>query len=292
MKIQRHHAKLYGVPRGGIAAAYAVAQQLTLQGMIGAEVVDKLEDAGFVIDDLIDSGSTMNRFFITFPTKPFYALFDKRPWDSKVLQNPLHGKWLVFPWERAETEEDKSADDIVVRMLQRIGEDPTREGLKETPKRVVKAWSEWYSGYGQRPEDVLKTFVDGAENYSGDEMVIVSGIPVYSMCEHHMAPFFGEAAVGYIPSGKIVGLSKLHRLVDMFARRLQVQERLTNQIADTLVSALEPRGVGVLIRARHLCMESRGVRAANSTTTTSAVRGVLLDKPEARAEFLELVRDR
>lgn len=179
---------------------------------------------------------------------------------------------------------------LVRDMLRAIGENPEREGLIDTPKRVIKAWGEWFSGYNQNPVEVLKSFKDGAENYSGDEMVIVKDIPVYSMCEHHMAPFFGTAAVGYIPDGKIVGLSKLPRLVNVFAKRLQVQERLTNEIANALQDILKPRGIAVRIQCRHMCMESRGVGITGSSTVTSAMRGILMENPSARAEFLELIK--
>lgn len=177
---------------------------------------------------------------------------------------------------------------LVAGMLVAIGEDLKRGGLQETPERVVKAWAEWFSGYDQNPGDVLKVFEDGAEQMSGDEMVVVRDIDFYSFCEHHMAPFFGKAHIAYIPSGKIVGLSKIARLVDAFARRLQVQERLTNQIADVMQSELDPVGVGVVMRATHFCMCSRGINKQGSTTITSALRGAIKDKPEARAEFMGL----
>lgn len=177
---------------------------------------------------------------------------------------------------------------IVSMMLHAIGEDPTREGLQETPARVVKAWGEWFDGYGVDVGQVLKTFEDGAE-LCGDEMVVVENIDVYSFCEHHMAPFFGKAWVGYIPDGKVVGLSKFARLVDVFAHRLQVQERLTNQIANAIDENLSPKGVGVVLRCTHFCMCSRGVNKQGSTTTTSALRGAIREKPEARAEFMGLV---
>lgn len=159
-----------------------------------------------------------------------------------------------------------------------------REGLMETPGRVAKAWEFWTRGYGMNPADILKVFEDGADNY--DEMVLVRDIPLYSKCEHHLADIFGTACVAYIPNGRIVGLSKISRLVDCFARRLQVQERLTVQIADALVEHLQPLGVGVLVRARHMCMESRGICQQGHHTVTTALRGVLKDKPEARAEFM------
>jgi GTP cyclohydrolase IA len=170
-------------------------------------------------------------------------------------------------------------------LLDYIGEDVDREGLRETPSRVVNAWGEWACGYNQDPTAVLKTFEDGAT----DEMVIVHDIPVISKCEHHLSDVIGIAHVGYIPDGRIVGLSKLARLVDIFARRLQTQERMGSQIADALMVGVNPLGVGVLIRANHHCMSTRGVRIHGSQTTTSAMRGVMLTKPEARSEFLRLV---
>lgn len=171
-----------------------------------------------------------------------------------------------------------------------IGENPTRGGLLETPKRVVKAWQHWTSGYGKDASQILKVFEDGAEET--DEMVVVRGIPVYSHCEHHLAPIFGTATVAYIPGEekRIIGLSKMSRLVDMFARRLQVQERLTNQIATSLMENLKPLGCGVVVTARHMCMESRGVQH-QSDTTTSALRGNFKDNPTVRAEFLALARN-
>ncbi len=177
---------------------------------------------------------------------------------------------------------------IVRNMLEAIGEDPDRGGLLETPARVVKAWSEWFDGYGQDPASVLKTFEDGAE-LCGDEMVVVEAIDLFSWCEHHMAPFFGKAWVAYIPDKRVVGLSKLARLVDIYAHRLQVQERLTNQVANALEEHLHPKGVGVVVRCTHFCMCSRGVNKQGSTTTTSALRGAIRDEASCRAEFMGLV---
>ncbi len=176
-------------------------------------------------------------------------------------------------------------------LLAAIGERP-REGLQETPARVARAWLEWTQGYEiGDPGTLLKTFEDGSEE-CGDEMVVVNGIELYSHCEHHMAPFFGTASVAYIPKGRVVGLSKIARVVDAFARRLQVQERLTNQIANCINGALEPMGVGVIIRAKHFCMCSRGVGKQGSRTTTSALRGALRNLPEARAEFIALTQEK
>jgi GTP cyclohydrolase IA len=182
------------------------------------------------------------------------------------------------------TPEDLAA---VRRLLAYIGENPDREGLLETPSRFLKAWEEYTSGYRIKPEDVLKVFEDGAERV--DEMVIVKDIPVYSLCEHHLAPFFGTAYVGYVPDKRILGLSKISRLVEVYARRLQVQERLTNQIADALDQHLQPIGVAVVIECRHMCMESRGVKHSGSATVSSALRGSIKANPDTRREFLSLI---
>jgi GTP cyclohydrolase I len=175
------------------------------------------------------------------------------------------------------------------RFLTSLGEDPDRPGLAETPHRVSKAWKHWTSGYDQDPVGLLKAFEDGAEQYN--ELIVVRNIPVYSHCEHHLAPFFGKATIGYLPNGKIVGLSKLTRLVDCFAKRLQVQERLTVQIANTLMEVLEPKAVGVVVKCRHLCMESRGIRTPGEETITSAMLGELQPNLALRTEFLALARD-
>lgn len=161
-----------------------------------------------------------------------------------------------------------------------------RTGTEETPKRVAKAWEFWTSGYALKAEDILKVFEDGAAGV--DEMVLVKDIPVYSHCEHHLAAIFGTATVAYIPNGRIVGLSKLSRLVELHSRRLQVQERLTNDIASDLWDHLQPLGVGVILRCRHLCMESRGICQQGHHTVTSALRGVLKDNRDSRNEFMAL----
>lgn len=173
-------------------------------------------------------------------------------------------------------------------LLQSVGENPDREGLQETPTRVVKAWEFWTRGYAMNPADILKTFEDGAENC--DEMVVRKDIPLYSKCEHHMADIFGVCTIAYIPNGRVVGLSKMDRLVEVFAARLQVQERLTTQIADAMMEHLKPKGVGVWVSARHMCVESRGVRNRDSETQTTALRGVFKDQDATRAEFMSLVR--
>ena len=171
--------------------------------------------------------------------------------------------------------------------LENVGDgEPLREGLKESPARIAKAMLHWFGGYEMEVADVLKTFEDGASGV--DQMVAVVDIPFYSHCEHHMAPILGVATIAYIPNGRIVGLSKLKRLLDVFARRLQVQERLTQQIADAIQEELNPLGVGVKIKARHLCMESRGVEQRGHYTVTTALYGAIKEETATRAEFMAL----
>ena len=176
---------------------------------------------------------------------------------------------------------------LVHSMLAGLGEDPAREGLAKTPDRVAKAMRFLTQGYHENPRDVLNGAIF---DESVDEMVVVKDIELYSLCEHHMVPFFGKCHVGYLPRGKIVGLSKIPRLVDVFARRLQVQERLTNQIASALFELLAPRGVGVVIEAQHLCMMMRGVEKQNSRAVTSSLLGTFRSDARTRAEFLDFVR--
>ncbi|MGY0485850.1 GTP cyclohydrolase I FolE [Streptomyces sp. WG-D5] len=182
--------------------------------------------------------------------------------------------------------DEKRAENAVRELLIAVGEDPDREGLRETPGRVARAYKEIFAGLWQKPEDVLTTTFD----LGHDEMVLVKDIEVQSSCEHHLVPFVGVAHVGYIPSsdGKITGLSKLARLVDVFSRRPQVQERLTTQIADSLMEILEPRGVIVVVECEHMCMTMRGVRKPGAKTITSAVRGQLRD-PATRSEAMSLI---
>lgn len=174
----------------------------------------------------------------------------------------------------------------MLTILNEIGEDPSREGLKRTPHRVAKAYEYLTQGYNKKIEDILNGAIF-EEKY--DEMVIVKDIDFYSMCEHHMLPFYGKVHIAYIPNGKIVGLSKLPRIVDAYARRLQVQERMTQQIADTIEEYLSPAGVAVVIEAYHMCMMMRGVEKQNSITTTSAMHGVFSEDTRTRSEFLNLI---
>jgi GTP cyclohydrolase IA len=180
-------------------------------------------------------------------------------------------------------------EDLVREMLVRLGEDPQREGLLRTPERVQKAFQFLTRGYNEDPEALLKNALFTV-NY--DEMVIVKDVEVFSLCEHHMLPFFGKVHVAYIPNGKVIGLSKIPRLIELFSRRLQIQERLTTQIAETIQKVIQPQGVGVVIEARHLCMMMRGVEKQHSAAVTSSMLGCFREEQETRTEFLSLIRQR
>ncbi len=185
----------------------------------------------------------------------------------------------------AVSQPDTALPDLVRSMLTALGEDPTRDGLLRTPERVAKSMQWLTRGYGQSVADAVG---DGVFEGTHESMVVVRDIEVYSLCEHHMLPFFGKAHIAYYPNGRILGLSKIPRVLDVFARRLQIQERLTDQVADALIEVLQPMGVGVVIEAYHLCMMMRGVEKQNSKTVTSALRGLFRDDAKARDEFLRL----
>ena len=182
----------------------------------------------------------------------------------------------------------KEAEEAIKTILGYIEEDPSREGLEDTPSRVVNSWDEIFSGYHQNPKEVLSSTFNG-EGYDG--IVLLKDIEFHSICEHHLQPFTGSAHVAYIPTDRIVGISKLARIVDVHSRRLQNQERITKDVADDLEEHLAPLGCAVIIEATHDCMRCRGVKKQNATMTTSAMRGVFFDKPEARSELMRLIRD-
>ena len=182
--------------------------------------------------------------------------------------------------------EDTEFENAVRSMMLHVGEDPTREGLIETPSRVRKAYEFIYGGYNEDPHAILSKALFTSSN---DEMVLIKDIEFYSTCEHHLLPIIGRVHVAYIPDGKVVGLSKIPRVVNVFARRMQIQEQLTEQIADAIMDTISPKGVAVVIQARHMCMEMRGVEKINSTTTSSALRGLFKKDEKTRAEFFSLI---
>ena len=180
-------------------------------------------------------------------------------------------------------------EELIRSLLVKIGEDPEREGLRDTPARVAESWKFLTRGYTQTPEEVIKNAIFTVES---NHMIIVKDVEIYSLCEHHLLPFFGKCHIGYIPNGKVMGVSKLARVADLFARRVQIQERLTNQIAQTIMDAIQPEGVGVIVEAKHLCMMMRGVEKQNSSMVTSAMLGSFRDSISTRNEFLQLVGHR
>lgn len=182
--------------------------------------------------------------------------------------------------------EEEEFEEAITKVLELLGEDPQREGLLKTPSRVAKALKFLTEGYRQNPEEILNQALFTTSN---DEMVLLRDIEFYSMCEHHMLPIIGRAHVAYIPDGKVVGLSKIPRIVNVYARRLQIQEQMTEQIADAILKTIKPKGVAVVLHARHMCMEMRGVQKINSTTVSSALRGLFKSDERTRSEFYNLI---
>ncbi len=261
--------KIYGVPKGGmIAMGFLLQADTTIYP--GAATI--------ILDDLVDSGATRNYYIKKFPHIPFFTLIDKQKEKTK--------DWIVFPWEADHPMGEDTVQQNIIRQLQYIGEDPEREGLKETPNRIVRSWSELYKGYNQNPADIMTTFA--ADTY--DQIVLLKDIELYSMCEHHMLPFFGKAHVAYIPKKRVVGISKLARLVDIYARRLQIQERIGEQVTSALMNYLKPQGAACVIEAVHMCMRMRGVSKQKSIMGTSSLKGAFFTSTGARIELMGLIK--
>jgi GTP cyclohydrolase I len=286
-----HFKNIYGIPRGGVLVALELAHHLDLP------LTEKPDDFTLIVDDLIDSGETLREVVIEHTTPNWDALKPKteviyncavlysKPHSPKVKFVHEHLKenaWIEFFYENTETDIQSN----ITRILEFIGENPNREGLIDTPKRVVKMYEEIFGGYKMNEEVLYKATFES----DIDEMVLIKDIPFFSYCEHHMVPIFGKVHIAYIPKGKVLGLSKFSRLVDIYARRLQIQEQLTCQIAESIEKHLSPLGIGVIIEARHLCTEMRGIKKHNNTTVTSVTKGVFRDKKETREEFLNLIK--
>lgn len=257
---------LYGIPRGGVPVAALLAAELELP------LVDTPIPGALVVDDLIDSGKTISEFE-DYDTAVLYIKGTANPSTYYVTNTPA-GQWIEFPWEDTNTDVQENFR----RILEYLGEDPNREGLQDTPKRYIKFMQQFLK------KEKFNFTVFDAEGY--DELIVQKDIPFFSLCEHHIAPFFGTATVAYIPNEKIVGLSKLARTVQHYSHNFQNQERITSQIAERLTTELNPKGVAVMIKARHFCMEMRGVKTHDVHTVTTKLTGVFLDEPETRAEFM------
>jgi len=248
--------KYYGVPRGGQYIAALL------------NPVDTPEEADYIIDDLVDSGATKDKWLTMYPDKPFIGLFQKEEFNC----------WIEFPWEQ---KGEIEIEENVLRILEYF-DNPNREGLKETPKRYIKFLKEFLNP----PEFNFTTF----DAEGTDEMIVQKDIPFHSLCEHHLAPFFGVAHLAYIPNGKIVGLSKLARTVELYSRNFQNQERITTQIAERLMKELDAKGVAVVLKAQHMCMSMRGVKKPNVPTITSKMMGLFKDDLNCRNEFMNLIQ--
>lgn len=260
---------VYGVPKGGMI----ITAFLNL-----ATTTYDVSKATLIIDDLIDSGATKAKYNKMYPHIPFVGLFDKQ---AEGITD-----WLIFPWESDHPMGEDNVQQNIVRILQYIGEDPSREGLCDTPNRVVRSWDELYGGYKVKPESLMTVF----ENKGCDEIVLLKNIEFHSSCEHHMLPFSGKAHVAYIPDKKIIGVSKLARILDAYARRLQIQENIGEQVTDALMKHLQPKGAACIIEAQHLCMKCRGVNKQESVMVTSSLKGAFMDKSAARQELMQLIK--
>ena len=263
--------RVYGIPNGGMICAGLLKK---------TETTTNPNEATIFLDDLLDSGKTATSYIQKYGKK-FHVLFNKQE------EEEIKDKWLIFPWEAEHPGKDKEGiEDNIVRQIQYIGEDITREGLVETPKRIVKSWKELYAGYNQNPADVFTTF--STDGY--DQMVILKDISFYSMCEHHLLPFFGKAHIAYIPNKKVVGISKLARLLEIYTKRMQIQERIGEQVTSDIMKYLDARGAACIIEAQHLCMKSRGVKNPTSVMQTSSLRGVFMTEISARNELFQMIK--
>lgn len=270
-----------GIPKGGLVPAAMIA------GLLKIPVTDFVGSETLIVDDILDSGATIAQYKQRFPNN-IYAVLVSKKYSPKIENVYVATKktadcWVEFPWE---DRTEKTGEDLITRQLELIGENPTREGLVETPKRVVSAYQYIFSGYKANPQSVFKTF--DTDGYS--EMILLKDCEIYSCCEHHMLPFFGKVHVAYIPDKKIIGISKLARLVDIFAKRLQIQERLCKQVTGALMSNLSCKGAACVIEANHLCMRMRGVEKQNSIMVTSSLEGSFLTEPATRTEFFSMIK--
>jgi GTP cyclohydrolase I len=285
---------IIGISRGGIYPAMLVQRMLSerTSQKFDFRIVDPFTSGWMdefvgkrilLVDDIWDTGATM-RYFIDEAKKKGLAVIPA----ALVVKTEGERKqevWFTFPWE-TESDEPGGRKQATITLLRSIGEDPLREGLRDTPRRVAKMWDELTCGYTQDPKTLLDTSFS-SELY--DEMVVLKDIKFYSTCEHHMLPFYGKVHFAYLPDKKVVGVSKIARLVECFSRRLQIQERMTVQIGKAFEAAVAPLGVGVLVEGVHLCMMIRGVEKENAKMVTNYLSGSFRDRPEARAEFLKIV---
>jgi len=275
-RIDKEGVKVYGIPKGG----------MILAGFLkNAENVQHPQDADIILDDIWDSGATMKQYMERYPNKQYWVCVDKRVEYQDV--------WIVFPWEAEHPGGEENIHQNIVRILQHIGENPSRPGLLGTPDRVVRMYEEIFRGYDPNKKPRIALFKNGDDGLVYDQMIVDEGT-FYSHCEHHMVPFFGTYKFAYIPSatGNIIGLSKVARIVDYHAAKLQIQERLVHDIVEDLYEALcidaePPLGVALLMKAEHLCKTMRGVKKKGAMTA-SKLKGIFLEDATVRQEFLKI----
>lgn len=289
LRTGRRYSHIYPVPQGGVPFGMALARELKAMYGFAVWVLDQdgfengtMDHRGvLVVDDIADSGRTL----LPYKDKHDTAVLHLRAscnWSPTYHANFVRDTaWIEYWWENKKSD----IESHIVRQIEYIGEDPNREGLRETPARVVKSWSKLFGGYKASLEDVFKTFEEGA----CDELVILKDVEFYSTCEHHLLPFYGKAHIGYIPDGKVIGVSKLARLLEVFARRMQIQERIGEQVTTALMEHLHPKGAICVLEAQHHCMTSRGVEKQDSVMVTSSIKGAF-KQIETRAEFLSLIK--
>lgn len=274
---------LYGVPRGGIPVAMALSKELGIP-LITKQFMAPDRNV-LVVDDIVDSGRTRNKY----KEYDFISIYVSKNCPDDLKPNIMFmedsTKWIEFWWE----EEEKPGEDIITRMIELIGDNPVRSGIIETPERVVKSWDELFAGYKQNPEDIFKTFGD-EEKFNG--LVYLKDIEFYSTCEHHIIPFYGRAMIAYIPNGPVIGASKMARLLEIYSRRLQMQERIGEQVTDALMKHLKPKGAACLTEAKHLCIACRGIKKQHSQMGYSSLKGIFLEESPAgiaaRSELMSL----
>jgi GTP cyclohydrolase IA len=273
---------VYGIPKAGSI----VAIELARTDPDGISVVYTPEEADVFVDDILDTGRTMKVYEERFKKK-VYALYGKGKYTNCVHNVPA-AQWIEFPWESQE-QTSKEHQDFVIRLIEELGEDASREGLRDTPARFLKAWREMTSGYEMPLDDIRGVKPDNTLfQVDTHGMVVIKDIEFYSLCEHHLLPFVGKVHVAYLPDKYTIGLSKIPRIVDVFAQRLQTQERLGQHICDKLDELIKPRGVGVIIEASHFCTMMRGIKKQHSAIITSHVKGMFKEDARTREEFLSL----
>lgn len=287
-QITKEYSFIYGVPRGGVTLAIALSYIKDI--ILIDDLTQAMSDENvLVVDDIIDSGTTRTRYkdydFACLHIKKGAVCSNFIDNKTYYIENDVED-WIHYWWE----ENEAPAEDAVIRIIQAIGDDPTREGLLDTPKRVTKSWEELFSGYKQNTDEEVKQLFTQFSGEGYNEIVLLKDIEFFSFCEHHLLPFFGKAHIAYIPKDKVVGISKLARLLDLHSRRLQIQERIGERVVSDIMKHLDAQGAACVIEAQHLCMKMRGVNKQHSVMITSSIKGAFMDNEKARIELMGLLR--